>query len=167
MSNQRLAWLLVLAGCKSAPAPDLAPAPVAAKPAPALVAKAVGNKVELKDIPVRAKGVTDVRLAWSVPPGTSVNLEAPARVRWHSSDGLATAPRDLDVTGDAVRDGVPLQIELTGGPSASLSGVIKLVVCDDVNHAVCTPVVRDVQLFFSPVGTQGSVDVRVGLPSAK
>lgn len=164
-------WVLA---CKSAPAPEALKSQavqnastLAAAPFAPPAVKAVGDKLNIGGIAVRPKGVTQVRLAWSVPPGTAVNMEAPAHVRWHSSDGLASAPKDLDVTGDALKDGVALAIELTGGPSASLSGVIKLVVCDDVNHAVCTPVTRDVQLGFVPNGTATVVSVPVALPSAK
>ncbi len=141
---------------------------VAPNPSVVVAAKSAGNKLSVDDIGVLAKGLTQVRLVWSVPPGTTVNIEAPAHVRWHSSDGLASAPKDLDVTGDTLKDGVPLVIEITGGATrASLSGVIKLVVCDDVNHAVCTPVTRDIQLGFVPSGTSPKVDVAIPLPSAK
>lgn len=164
MKYASLLMLLLACSKKSEPAPVEPPRANVAAP---VAAPAVGNKVELNNISVMPKGVTQVRLAWSIPKGTALNEEAPVKVRWHSSDGLASAPEDQIVTGNKLKDGVPLGIELTGGPSASLTGTIKLVVCDDVNHAVCVPVTRDIKLGFVPNGQGQWVTVPLSLPSAK
>jgi hypothetical protein len=110
-----------------------------------------------------------VKVAWKAPPGTSVNEDAPFRVRWNRSDALADAPSDVKATGTAARSGFDIVVKpLPGAPNATLGGVIDLVVCDVATHAVCLPVRRKVDIEFV-VGKAAAAEttVTVNLPQAK
>jgi len=112
---------------------------------------------------------TTVRVAWVVPKGTGVNDEAPFRVRWNRSDGLADAPNDVTSTGSAVKEGFRVKVRPTpGAPNATLGGDISIVVCDDETHSVCVPVRRSVELGFVPVkDAAAETTVSIPLPAAK
>ncbi len=144
-----------------ATAPSVGAAPAAG---PAVV-----EKVEIPEVRVRADADTTVRVSWITPKGTTVNDEAPFRVRWNRSDGLIDAPDDVKSTGSAVKDGFKVKIRPTpGAPNATLDGEINIVVCDDVTHSVCVPVRRSVELGFVVVkDAVEDATVAIPLPAAK
>lgn len=159
--------LLVVAGCedkqqgRDAPKPPAESAPLAARAAPLAV--------EIPEVRVRPDAPTTVRVAWVTPSGTTVNDDAPFRVRWTGSEGLAEAPQDVKSTGSSVKDGFSLTVQpTTGAPNATLDGDISIVVCDDVTHSVCLPVKRHVQLGFIAVkDAAAETSVSIPLPAAK
>lgn len=137
---------LSLISCKRetpAPGSALNPAP----PAPS--SEQLQGKIEFPEVPIRAAAQTTVHVAWKTPQGTGVNEEAPFRVRWARSDALEAAPADVKATGSAARDGFNILVKpLSGAPNATLSGTIDVVVCDVLNHSVCVPVHREVDIEF-------------------
>lgn len=130
---------------------------------------AVVEKVEVPEVRIRASGDTTVRVTWITPKGTTVNDEAPFRVRWNRSDGLADAPNDVKSTGSAVKDGFVIKVRpMPGAPNATLDGEINIVVCDDVTHSVCVPVRRSVELgFIAANDATDQASVSIPLPAAK
>jgi hypothetical protein len=127
------------------------------------------EKVELPEVRIRPDVPTKVKVAWKTPPGTQVNDDAPFRVRWNRSDGLADAPPDVKSKGSAVKDGFEVTVKPTpGAPNATLHGVIDMVICDALTHAVCVPVKRSLELGFMTVKTAPpEARVEVPLPEAK
>lgn len=126
------------------------------------------ERVEAPEVAIRKEGTT-VHVRWNAPKGTAVNDEAPFKVRWKNSEGLAEAPPEMKSTGANVKDGFDVKVvPLTGAPRATLDGHVDLVVCDVATHAVCVPVKRKLDLGFvvtqdAPAETK--LDVR--LPEAK
>lgn len=172
--------LLVIAACDQKPAPDAQKtAPEAQKAAPEAgptekappipSASAKLEKVEVPEVRVRPNTDTSVRVAWLTPPGTTVNDEAPFRIRWNRSDGLADAPSDVKSTGSTVKDGFRVKVRpMSGAPNATLAGEIDIVVCDSVTHSVCVPVRRSVELGFVVVkDASEEATVSIPLPAAK
>lgn len=125
--------------------------------------------VEIPEVRVRPDGDTTVRVSWLTPKGTTVNDEAPFRVRWNRSDGLVDAPDDVKSTGSAVKNGFHVKVRpVPGAPNATLDGEISIVVCDDVTHSVCVPVRRSVELGFIVVADAAEhASVSIPLPAAK
>jgi hypothetical protein len=164
----------VLTGCDRKPATtnnEAVPAVSAsAAPRAAAVADAAAaplEKVEIPEVRVRPNADTTVRVTWMMPKGTGVNDEAPFRVRWNRSDGLADAPSDVKSTGSTVKDGFKIKVRPIG-PNATLDGEIDIVVCDDLTHSVCVPVRRSIQLgFISAQDAAEEATVAVPLPAAK
>ena len=155
-----------LAGCREEKKAEAAP------PSAAPVAKAapqVSAKVEIPELAIRAGGTSKVRVVWSQPEGTAVNEEAPFRVRWNRSDGIASPPEDVRGTGSRAKEGFTVDVTPTAGaPNAVLTGEIDLVVCDVKTHAVCLPVKRSLELGFVVVKDgPGEAKVTVPLPQAK
>ncbi len=136
--------------------------------APAAAA-VVEEKVEVPEVRVRPDGDTTVRVTWVTPKGTTVNDDAPFRVRWNRSDGLADAPNDVKATGSSVKNGFKVKVRpMPGAPNATLDGEINIVVCDDVTHSVCVPVRRSVELGFVAVkDASEEATVAIPLPAAK
>ncbi len=136
-------------------------------PAPSVRAVASAGpavKVEIPELAIRAGTTTTVKVAWSSPAGTAVNEDAPFRVRWNRSDGLADAPADVKATGSHAMDGFTVQVAPTPGtPNAVLTGEIDLVVCDVATHAVCVPVKRSLELGFVVV-KDGPTEAKVTIP---
>lgn len=125
-------------------------------------------KVEIPEILVRPDAPTTVLVAWNAPEGTTVNDDAPFRVRWTRSEGLAEAPADMKSTGNAVREGFKVQVQPTNPTAARLVGDVDLVVCDTQTHAVCLPVHRTVEFdFFPEKSAPAEVKVSVPLPAAR
>lgn len=169
-----VALCCALAACdrKRAPSDDArSPSSSAAAPsAPAADASALAvETVEVPEVRVRADGDTTVRVTWGTPNGTAVNDEAPFRVRWNRSDGLAEAPSDVKSTGSAVKDGFRVKVRpMPGAPNATLGGEINIVVCDALSHSVCVPVRRSVELGFLAVKDAAEeTTVTIPLPAAK
>ncbi len=127
------------------------------------------EKVEIPEVRIRPDSATTVHVAWSTPPGTSVNEDAPFRVRWNRSDGLADAPSDVRATGSSVRDGFRVAVTpMAGAPNATLTGEIDLVVCDVETHSICVPVRRSLELGFIAVKDAApDAKVTIPLPQAK
>jgi hypothetical protein len=127
------------------------------------------EKVEVPEVRIRTDADTTVRVSWLTPSGTMVNDEAPFRVRWNRSDGLAEAPNDVKSTGSAVKDGFRVKVRpMSGAPNATLAGEINIVVCDSVTHSVCVPVRRSVELGFIAVkDVSEEATVSIPLPAAK
>lgn len=130
---------------------------------------ALRETVEVPEVRVRPTDDTSVHVVWSTPEGTAVNDDAPFKVRWNRSDGLAEAPNDVKSTGSAVKDGFRLKVRpMAGAPNATLGGEIDIVVCDAQNHSVCVPVRRSVELGFIAVkDADDEVTVAIPLPAAK
>jgi hypothetical protein len=147
---------------KEEAAPSAAPARSVLPPAPPL-------KVEVPEVRIRAEGATTVRVAWLTPQGTAVNDDAPFRVRWNRSDGLADAPSDVKSTGSAVKDGFKVSVRpMKGASHPALAGEIDIVVCDAATHSVCVPVRREVELdFVSAADASEIATVSIPLPSAR
>jgi hypothetical protein len=137
-------------------------------PEPPATARPAAEEVELPEVRVRPEGETTVRVTWLTPEGTSVNEEAPFRVRWNRSDGLTDAPADMRSTGGTVKDGFELKVRpMPGAPSATLDGEISIVVCDDVTHSVCLPIRRSIELGFVAAKDAAAVaSVAIPLPAA-
>lgn len=172
---KRLLLLVLLVACdKEKPAPPANP-PAASAAASVVVVIDSGappqkhEKIELEEIRIRENVATAVKVAWLPPSGTAINDEAPFRVRWNRSDGLADAPPDAKSTGSAVKDGYTMTVQpLPKTPNATLAGEINIVVCDSVNHSICLPVRRRIELGFTVVkDAPAEVIVSVPLPSAK
>ncbi|AKU96719.1 hypothetical protein AKJ09_03383 [Labilithrix luteola] len=125
-------------------------------------------RVEIPEVLVRAGAATSVQVAWNAPAGTTLNDDAPFRVRWTRSEGLTEAPPDMKATGGAVKDGMKFSVTPTNATAATLVGEVDLVVCDVETHAVCLPVHRSLELDFFPEKTAAAeVRVSVPLPAAK
>jgi DsbC/DsbD-like thiol-disulfide interchange protein len=113
---------------------------------------------------------TTVQFGWKTPPGTEVNEEAPFRILWDQSEGLAEAPADVRSTGSAVKNGFSVRVRPTPkATKASLAGELAIVVCEAKNKSVCLPVKRRVELAFLVLPDAGAVDpaLAIVLPSAK
>jgi hypothetical protein len=162
-----LALLALVGACeRKSPRVDAAVATDAvAQPAPA----AAPAKVEVPEVRIRPDAETTVRVAWITPSGTTINDEAPFRIRWTRSEGLAEAPGDVKATGSTVKVGFNVKVKpLPGAPNATVTGAIDVVVCDAVNHSICLPVHRDVELGFVVVKDAGTeATVSIPLPAAR
>jgi hypothetical protein len=90
-----------------------------------------------------------LHIAWKIPEGTAVNPDAPFRLRWRASEGLATPPEDVRNEGRSVSEGFNLDLVPTQGTDrAELLGDVEIVVCDALTHKVCLPVKRHLELTF-------------------
>ncbi len=158
---------------KSEPAPApvasaVARAPVGAAPPASAMPPGQRAKIEFPEVPIRAAAATVVHVAWKTPPGTAVNEDAPFKVRWFRSDALEAAPADVKATGNSALRGFDITVKPLGtAPNATLGGVIDIVVCDAVNHSVCLPVRRTVDIEFV-VGKAAAAEttVTIELPQA-
>jgi hypothetical protein len=161
---KRIALALLLVACEKKqdtppPAASAAASVVAAPTAPAKL-----EKVEVPELRIKDDAETTVKVAWLIPQGTAVNDDAPFKVRWNRSDGLAEAPPDAKSTGSAVKDGYSVKVKpMKGAPNPTLGGEINLVVCDAVNHSICLPVRREIELGFV-VAKDAAADVKVEMP---
>lgn len=156
-------------GTDTRAAQQVGSAPTAQVATPEAGAPPAVEKVEVPEVRIRTGGDTTVRVTWITPKGTTVNDEAPFRVRWNRSDGLADAPNDVKSTGSAVKDGFVIKVRpMPGAPNATLDGEINIVVCDDVTHSVCVPVRRSVELgFIAANDATDQASVAIPLPAAK
>lgn len=127
------------------------------------------EKFEMPEVRIKDDAETTVKVAWKVPAGTELNDEAPFRVRWNRSDGLAEAPQDAKSTGSAVKEGYTVKVKPNKGvTNSTLAGEIDLVVCDSLNHSVCVPVRRRVELgFVAAKDAAAEIKVEMPLPAAK
>lgn len=147
------------------PAPSHSSAPVAAASAEA--PKRHHPKVVLEEIGVPS-APSEVSVRWKIPSGTSVNDEAPFRIRWKSSEALENAPDDIAAKGAGHEQGFRIALRpARGAKVARLLGDVELVVCDAESHSVCLPVKREVDLTFVVGGGAAPKPVELQLPSAK
>ncbi len=166
--KRALLLALVLLACDKEKEKEKRPEPgektVAAVVAPSDAGPAKLEKFELPEVRIAQKSETTVKIMWRVPAGTAVNDDAPFRVRWNRSDGLAEAPPDAKSTGSAVNDGFSIKVKpMPGAPNPTLGGEVNLVVCDATNHSVCLPVRREIELGFVAV-SDAAPEVRVEMP---
>lgn len=173
--------LAALLGCSepkvenSSPAPEvLVPAPshpAAAKAnAPALPTPSASHKprarVVLEEIGVPS-APSEVSVRWKIPHGTTVNHDAPFRIRWKSSEALENAPDDVAAKGAGHEHGFRIALRpARGAKVARLLGEVELVVCDAESHSICMPVKREVDLTFVVGGGAPPKPVELTLPSA-
>jgi hypothetical protein len=108
-----------------------------------------------------------LHFAWKMPVGTAVNEEAPFRLRWRSSEGLAVPPED--VKGAAHSAGFDVALTPTStATQAALLGDVELVVCDANTHKVCVPVKRELALnFVVQPGATSAAQIEIPLPEAR
>ena len=175
MKHAALLGLLLFA-CENKEKTSESPATAVSEKTPIVVAPAMPasahaklEKFEMPEVRIKDDAETTVKVAWQVPAGTQLNDDAPFRVRWNRSDGLAEAPQDAKSTGSAVKDGYTLKVKPNKGVSNStLAGEIDLVVCDAVNHSVCLPVRRRVELgFVAAKDAAAEIKVEMPLPAAR
>jgi hypothetical protein len=148
----------------SASAPSSAPTPA---PAPSPTHH---DPVEVPVMTISDRADTTVHVTWDTPKGTAVNDDAPFRLRWTTSEGLAEVPPEMRAKGRDVAAGFDVRVVATkGAPEASLVGEVDIVVCDAETHSVCLPVKRKVTMPFLVAHEKASVrsTVKVPLPSAK
>lgn len=167
-----LVWLAT--ACSKSEASPQKPAPVVIASATAAASNAPApgkpEKVLVPAVAISDKAQTTVHVTWDTPPGTAVNEDAPFRVRWTTSEGLAEVPPELRAKGRDVSAGFDVPVVATKGtPEAQLVGDVEIVVCDSETHSVCVPVKRKVEMPFT-VGHESAPkkeSVRVPLPKAK
>ena len=124
-------------------------------------------KIDLPEIHVASKGASVVHLTWDAPAGTGVNEDAPLKVRWRSSEGLARVPDDVKTVGGAVKSGLDVAIEPLQAPAATLIGDLDMVVCDIATHRVCVPLRREITLGLElDNGGPHSATAKIPLPPA-
>ncbi len=154
--------IVTVAPSRSAPlpaerAPSAASAPAAAHKRDRVVLEEIG----VPDAP------SVVNVHFEIPPGTTVNDEAPFRIRWKSSESLENAPDDVSAKGAGHEHGFRIALRPTRGAKvARLLGEVELVVCDADTHSICMPVKREVDLTFVVGGKTAPKPVGLKLPSA-
>lgn len=108
-----------------------------------------------------------IQVRWEIPKGTGINDEAPFRVVWATSSGLARLPAPTRERGTLAKEGFEIQIEpVAGSTTAELTGVLDMVVCDVVTHAVCLPVRRTLVASFAVEPGAALAPVTIPLPAA-
>jgi hypothetical protein len=166
----------MLLGACSKDKVDTAPQVVAAAPshsaAPTPVASAApegGRKRErvvLEEIGV-PDAPSEISVHFGIPKGTTVNGDAPFRIRWKSSEALENAPDDVAAKGAGHENGFRISLRpARGAKVARLLGEVELVVCDAETHSICIPVKREVDLTFMVGGAAAPKPVELKLPSA-
>ena len=117
----------------------------------------------LNDIRIPRKG-SKVHVKWALPDGTAVNAEAPVKIRFRTSEGLAEVPPDQKTTGATVQDGFDVEIRPEPhATDAKLVGEVGLVICDAIDHSVCLPVHRTLELQFV-IGADAAATQTLSLP---
>lgn len=128
------------------------------------------EKVVIPAVTISDKATTTVHVTWDTPKGTAVNDDAPFRVRWTTSEGLAEVPPEVRGKGKDVSAGFDVPVVATKGtPEAMLAGNVEIVVCDSETHSVCVPVKRRLEMPFL-VGHEAKArteSAKVPLPKAK
>jgi energy-converting hydrogenase Eha subunit A len=125
--------------------------------------------ISLGEVPLAATGSSTVHFDWKTPAGTGINEEAPFRLDWTSSDGLASVPSPIKSTGATVQHGFDLSLTpIAGAAAGKLTGELSVVLCDVTTHLVCVPVRRSIELGFRAASVKGeSPTVLIPLPEAK
>ena len=149
---------LVALGDLAAPSVDT-PAPVTIDPRDPTIA--------LGPLRIPPGQASKIVVHWDIPKGTGVNDEAPFRVVWATSRGLARLPAPTREKGTLAKEGFEIQIEpVAGSTTAELTGVLDMVVCDVVTHAVCLPVRRTLVTSFAVAPGATPAPVTIPLPAA-
>jgi DNA-binding beta-propeller fold protein YncE/thiol-disulfide isomerase/thioredoxin len=121
--------------------------------------------------PVRApaRGPSTLHLDWGLPHGTAVNEEAYLRLAWTSAEGLTRTPDAVRTTGAKAKDGLDVSIEPAANQSASasLTGTLELVICDDIDHRVCVPVRRTLKIAIAFDPNAPPAKAKIPLPPAQ
>jgi thiol-disulfide isomerase/thioredoxin len=149
---------------------DLA-APLEGIAGPAAPRKVTVNPADpvasLGTIRIPPNASSQIRVRWELPSGTGVNEAAPFRVVWTEAPGLARIPDAARANGAEVQGGFDVPIEpAAGAKSASLTGVLDMVVCDIVTHAVCVPVRRTLKASFAIEAGATPSSPAIALPTA-
>ena len=111
--------------------------------------------------------VSKIQVRWEIPKGTGVNDEAPFRVVWATSRGLARLPAPTREKGTLAQEGFEIELEpVAGAKTVELVGVLDMVVCDVVTHSVCLPVRRTLAASFSVEPGAAPALVSIPLPAA-
>ena len=123
----------------------------------------------LEEVALAGRGSATVHFDWKTPRGTGINEEAPFRIAWTSSDGLASVPTPIRSTGATVQHGFDLTVApIAGTTGGRLAGELSLVLCDTSTHLVCVPVRRAIELPFRIATTANdTATVFIPLPEAK
>lgn len=159
---------------QATPSATTAKADTPSAPSASAAASAAGHehheKVVVPAVTISDKAPTTVHVTWDTPKGTAVNDDAPFRVRWTTSEGLAEVPPEFRGKGKDVSAGFDVPVVATKGtPEASLAGNVEIVVCDSETHSVCVPVKRRLEMPFL-VGHEAkprTETAKVPLPKAK
>ena len=170
----RVSYILfatLLACSKDAAKKDVVPADTATA---AVVASAVPSAngsghgehlppLSLRDIRI-PKAASKIHVQWSLSQGTAVNAEAPVKIRFKTSEGLSEVPPDQKTTGATVQAGFDVELKPEShATEAKLVGDVGLVICDAVDHSICLPVKRTLELNFV-VGPDAATTQTVSLP---
>jgi DNA-binding beta-propeller fold protein YncE len=135
---------------------------------PAAAPSASSPRIVLGDVPIAGVGTTALHFDWDTPTGTGINEEAPFRVTWTSSDGLASVPTPIRSTGATVQRGFDLAVTpIAGAEGGKLEGDLSLVLCDTSTHLVCVPVRRAIEVSFRVATKAEAARVVIPLPAAK
>lgn len=158
----------MVGGCGRKSSPSVASQAAPAAPPPSASGAAGFERVDAPEVAVDPNGSV-VHVHWSAPPGTAVNEDAPFKLRWKASEGLAEAPPEMRATGRNVKDGFDVRVvPLPAAPRATLDGDFDLVVCDAVAHSICLQVRRELHLdFVVMAGGEGPTNLEVQLPEAR
>lgn len=174
LSIAAVAFAALLSACSRDKAGPSTSAPATAQAATARAPTAPipvhHEPVEVPVVTISDRADTTVHVTWDTPKGTAVNDDAPFRLRWTTSEGLAEVPPEMRAKGRDVASGFDVRVVATKGtPEASLVGEVDIVVCDSETHSVCVPVKRKVTMPFLVAHEKASVrsTVKVPLPSAK
>ena len=125
------------------------------------------EQVRVAEGTIAKSGASKVHVAWQMPTGTGVNEDAPFRVRWIESSGVAQAPAEIRAKGGEVQKGFDFSlVPAAGAQRVHLVGDVDLVICDVATHRVCIPVRREVELSFRTEATAASPQVTFALPDA-
>lgn len=119
--------------------------------------------LSLKDVRI-PKAASKIHVQWSLSEGTAVNAEAPVKIRFKTSEGLSEVPPDQKTTGATVQAGFDVEIKPESrATEAKLVGDVGLVICDAIDHSICLPVKRTLELNFV-VGADAAATQTVSLP---
>lgn len=109
-----------------------------------------------------------VRVIWGLPPGTAINPAAPFKMTWVESEGLSTLPESRRSLGGDVPRAFEFDVMLSDrAAGARAVGVLEVVVCDSVTHAICVPVRRTVEASFAAHSSATRALATIALPAAK
>jgi sugar lactone lactonase YvrE len=110
-----------------------------------------------------------LHIGWTLPDGTGINADAPFRLVWASAEGLSKSPAPQRGKGADIARGLDIVAEPSpGSASATMTGVLDVVVCDIATHRVCVPVRRTLSVKLVAVeGDATPAPATISLPAAK
>ncbi len=134
---------------------------------PPVVIDARDPTIAIGPLRIPPGAASKVHVRWDIPKGTGVNDEAPFRVVWATARGLARVPAPTREKGTLAKEGFEIEVEpVAGAKTAELTGVLDMVVCDVVTHAVCLPVRRTLAASFAVEPGAVPTAVTIPLPAA-